>query len=188
MIQIKGNNKNSIKIGQNPQPITISEKEENIVFTVSKEEAGFPIWLNGSDSDKVKVSEIMRGESAYEMAVKHGFKGTVEEWLESLAGKDADKLEYIWDGTRLGIRIEGELEYVFTDLALEILAASDKTYIHDQIAFSKTWIINHPLEKHPSVTVVDSAGTVIMGEIQYISNSQIILSFTAEFSGKAYLN
>jgi hypothetical protein len=33
---------------------------------------------------------------AYGVAVKHGFKGTVEEWLESLKGKSA--YEYAKDG------------------------------------------------------------------------------------------
>ena len=32
--------------------------------------------------------DVIRGKSAYEIAVMHGFEGTVEEWLESLKGKD----------------------------------------------------------------------------------------------------
>lgn len=64
----------------------------------------------------------------------------------------------------------------------------DLSYIHDQIASSKTWIITHNLGKFPSVTVVDTANNVVVGSIEYISESQLIVSFTAEFSGKAYLN
>lgn len=30
------------------------------------------------------------GKSAYELALEHGFKGTEEEWLESLKGDDGD--------------------------------------------------------------------------------------------------
>ena len=33
--------------------------------------------------------EIKNGLSAYELAVKYGYEGTVEEWLESLSGKSA---------------------------------------------------------------------------------------------------
>lgn len=64
----------------------------------------------------------------------------------------------------------------------------DLNYIHDQIAPSKTWIITHNLGKFPSVTVVDTANNVVVGSIEYISESQLIVSFIAEFSGKAYLN
>lgn len=38
------------------------------------------------------------GESAYEIAVKHGFEGTEEEWLESLHGKDGEDGEDGEDG------------------------------------------------------------------------------------------
>lgn len=72
----------------------------------------------------------------------------------------------------------------------ELLASikQDAEYTHDQIAASASWIINHPLNKFVSVTIVDSGGSLVIGEIQYISRSQIIVNFSAEFSGKAYLN
>lgn len=36
------------------------------------------------------IQEIVRGKSAYEIAVEYGFRGTEEEWLESLKGKDGE--------------------------------------------------------------------------------------------------
>jgi hypothetical protein len=63
-----------------------------------------------------------------------------------------------------------------------------QTFIHDQIASSLTWNIIHSLGRYPTVTIVDTSGNVVIGDIQYISDNQIILSFGAEFSGKAYLN
>jgi hypothetical protein len=39
----------------------------------------------------------------------------------------------------------------------------------------------------PSVVVVDSAGTVVLGDIEYISDSELILTFAAPFGGTAYL-
>jgi hypothetical protein len=38
------------------------------------------------------------------------------------------------------------------------------------------------------VTVVDSAETVVYGEIQYINKNNLRIIFSAEFAGKAYLN
>ena len=36
------------------------------------------------------IQEIVRGKSAYEIAVEYGFTGTEEEWLASLKGKDGE--------------------------------------------------------------------------------------------------
>lgn len=65
--------------------------------------------------------------------------------------------------------------------------ALTKRYIHNQSAASVEWVIEHTLGGRPSVTVVDSAGTVVIGEVQYDSNTQVTISFTAAFSGYAYL-
>lgn len=59
--------------------------------------------------------------------------------------------------------------------------------VHSQGAASSEWIISHTLGGRPSVTVVDSAGTVVMGEVTYTSDSQVTVNFTAPFSGFAYL-
>jgi hypothetical protein len=49
------------------------------------------------------------------------------------------------------------------------------------------WTVGHTLGGRPSVTVVDSAGTVVVGEVTYNSDSQVTINFTAAFSGYAYL-
>jgi hypothetical protein len=51
----------------------------------------------------------------------------------------------------------------------------------------ETWIIDHSLGGKPSITVVDTADTVVIGEVTYISSSQIRVEFTTAFSGFAYL-
>jgi hypothetical protein len=63
-----------------------------------------------------------------------------------------------------------------------------KTYIHYQNVPSVTWDINHNLAKRPSVTIVDSAGTEVIGGVNYVDDNNLILDFSAAFSGKAYLN
>lgn len=65
---------------------------------------------------------------------------------------------------------------------------SDKYFQYTQHVASNNWIIEHNLDKYPSVTVVDSAGTVIVGEINYLSLNTVELHFQAPFCGKAYLN
>lgn len=66
--------------------------------------------------------------------------------------------------------------------------ASDKTYTHYQDEPSTTWYITHNLDKFPSVTVVDSANTTVIGATQYIDSNRLVIYFGGAFSGKAVLN
>lgn len=65
--------------------------------------------------------------------------------------------------------------------------ASTRRYVFSQSSPSNIWSITHGLGGRPSVTVVDSAGTMVIGEVTYISDSQVTVEFTAPFSGYAYL-
>jgi hypothetical protein len=62
------------------------------------------------------------------------------------------------------------------------------TFIFNQAVAATTWNVNHNLAKFPSVTVIDTANTVVNGEYEYIDNNNITLKFSAAFAGKAYLN
>jgi len=62
------------------------------------------------------------------------------------------------------------------------------TYTHTQNAPATVWNIAHNLGNHPSVSVVDSAGTVVEGQVEYIDANNVRLTFSAAFGGKAYLN
>ena len=64
----------------------------------------------------------------------------------------------------------------------------DKHFTHTQSSASATWVVNHNLGKYPSVSVVDSAGTQVVGQVDYISTSRATLTFVGAFSGKAYFN
>jgi hypothetical protein len=61
-------------------------------------------------------------------------------------------------------------------------------FVYEQGEASDTWVIDHDLDKYPSVTVVDSANTVVVGHITYIDRNQLIVRFNGTFKGKAYLN
>ena len=66
-------------------------------------------------------------------------------------------------------------------------SANTRRYVFNQESASTTWVITHSLGGKPSVTIVDSADTHVFGEVQYNSNTQITVLFSAAFSGKAYL-
>ena len=69
-----------------------------------------------------------------------------------------------------------------------VIETGDKFFEYIQLAPAAVWEISHPLKKFPSVTVVDSGGSVVVGDIEYIDDSNISLIFKSSFSGKAYLN
>ena len=73
-----------------------------------------------------------------------------------------------------------------TQLNVDLLTNNER-YVHTQASPSTTWNINHALGGRPSVTIVDSAGTTVIGEVTYISDTQVRVDFTAAFSGFAYL-
>lgn len=65
---------------------------------------------------------------------------------------------------------------------------SDKNFVYIQSSASNVWEITHNLNKYPSVTVVDSAGSVVVGEVLYNNTNKVTITFIGAFSGKAYLN
>lgn len=62
------------------------------------------------------------------------------------------------------------------------------SFVFTQNSSSDVWAITHNLQRYPSVTVVDSAGTVVHGEVIYIDENRVELRFTLPFQGKVYLN
>jgi hypothetical protein len=71
------------------------------------------------------------------------------------------------------------------DGVLEMLPS---TFVYQQYTSAAVWTVDHPLKKYPSVTIIDSAGTECFGIVNYISTSQLTVSFSAPFSGKCVLN
>ena len=69
-----------------------------------------------------------------------------------------------------------------------LVAGSDKHFIFTQSIPESIWEITHNLGKKPSVTVVDSGDSVVVGEVEYINLNSVRLTFAGAFSGKAYFN
>lgn len=62
------------------------------------------------------------------------------------------------------------------------------SYTHIQSISMTIWIINHNLNYMPNVTVIDSGGNSVEGEIIYNNINQLTLQFTVQCSGIAYLS
>ena len=68
------------------------------------------------------------------------------------------------------------------------LLSSAATYVFNQASPLAVWVITHSLGRYPAVSVVDSSGNVVEGDIRYNSNDQLTISFVGAFGGSAYLN
>ena len=64
----------------------------------------------------------------------------------------------------------------------------DKTFVYTQNVPSTSWTVTHNLNKFPSVSVVDTANTQVFTRAEYIDTNTLILTFSAAFAGKAYMN
>ena len=80
----------------------------------------------------LKIPDMITGKSAYEIALMHGFKGTEEEWLESL------KAEY---------QAKGKIGYV------TLLASgwSGENHLHSQVVAIDNVTPNTQVDLTPSV-------------------------------------
>ena len=70
----------------------------------------------------------------------------------------------------------------------ELGIVNDKNFYYKQLTSSDVWVITHNLNKYPSVTVLDSSGTEVVGDIHYDSENQCTLTFKGAFKGSATLN
>ena len=61
-------------------------------------------------------------------------------------------------------------------------------YIYTQSTANDTWSISHNLGRYPSVMVADTSGSVAVGTVTYIDSNNLTITFSAPFSGTAYLN
>lgn len=88
------------------------------------------------------------------------------------------------------VAIQTELGLVPRGSALTVAdrIATGGFYRFSQGSPSAQWTITHALGGYPSVTVVDSAGSVVIGEVTYLSATDIVLDFSAPFAGEAYLS
>ncbi len=73
------------------------------------------------------------------------------------------------------------------------LTTTNITYTHSQTSSSNTWTVTHNLNRYPSVTVVDTGGTILTAAVTYNSANQLTITFFSNGSalattGKAHLN
>ena len=91
--------------------------------------------------------------------------------------------------TTPGIVKVGQNLTVTTDGTISVAdAAAASRFTFTQNTPLATWHIVHNLGRFPSITVTDSTGRIVEGDIQFVNPNEVDVSFSAAFSGDAYLN
>lgn len=62
------------------------------------------------------------------------------------------------------------------------------THLHIQSVPSNEWVIGHSLGFNPNVTVLDSTGRQVEGDVIFVDAQTVRVEFTAAFAGSAHLS
>tara|TARA_R110002020_G_scaffold244868_1_gene458545 strand:+ start:4677 stop:5360 length:684 start_codon:yes stop_codon:yes gene_type:complete len=77
---------------------------------------------------------------------------------------------------------------VFEQFYVMTSKKGDLSFVHTQNSASTTWSITHNLGKKPSVTIVTTTDTTVIGDVTYNNDNQLTITLSSANSGKAYLN
>lgn len=77
---------------------------------------------------------------------------------------------------------------VVTSRSGNMVNIATTTLVYETEIAQTEWTIVHNLNKRPSVTIVDSAGTEGTCEVTYVDNNTCVIKTNYAFKGTAYLN
>jgi len=77
--------------------------------------------------------------------------------------------------------------YIFSEF-VDANSAGDKNFVFNQAVASATWAVQHNLDKFPSCTMVLSTGQQGYGDVTFIDENNLTITFAGAESGKAYIN
>lgn len=83
----------------------------------------------------------------------------------------------------INTRIDNEVERLE-----EEIQESSNTFVYEQGIPATEWVINHNLNKRPSIDLVDYNGEVFEAYREYTSDNQVIIRLDNAGTGYAYLN
>lgn len=84
--------------------------------------------------------------------------------------------------------IEDEEYYLVYLLQYDVSASNDKFFSQTISIAQNPWTINHNMNKFPAATIVLSTGQKGYGDVTYVDNNNLTISFAGDESGKVYLN
>lgn len=138
------------------------------------------IVLEMTDGSLIQVGEAAPKVKSVAITADNEFVFTYQDDSTYNAG--------VLDISAIGITAADAQEIADTTVSEASTGIRWQTYRHVQSVPASSWTIAHNLGCWPSVTVIDSAGSVVIGKVSYISNNQVLLEFASPFSGEAFIN
>lgn len=130
------------------------------------------------EAEDAAIRGALEGLSADEIYIKY-----IENKMSLLLAQDGGL------GTPEGMQGLGIVSIPSAEIITDALGYEpNKSFIHIQGEASDVWMIEHNMGRYPSVTVVDSAGSAVFGDVTYTNENQLTVTFSVAFSGKAFLN
>lgn len=141
--------------------------------------------INNIIFDAQGMESLPCNEIAYPIIVSAG-----KQLLTLTKPIQATRIELIGSGLEFirGVSVNDSTLAEELQEQINNIVANTVAYVHTQSVPSDTWTINHTLPYKPNVTIVDSAGSVVHGNVDYVGDSQVVVTFSGGFSGKAYLS
>jgi len=77
--------------------------------------------------------------------------------------------------------------YIFSEF-VDANSAGDKNFVFTQAVAANPWTVQHNLNKFPSCTMVLNSGQQGFGDVTFIDENNLTITFAGATSGKAYIN
>lgn len=111
---------------------------------------------------------------------------TVYKWLTQLAQSCCGTNLYDDDNkSNINVTITNHISNFHEDVAAD---GPDLNYVHTQKDAQFVWVINHNLNKYPSVDTFSANDVEVVGVVEYTDTNTLTVRFSKPVSGKAYLN
>lgn len=85
------------------------------------------------------------------------------------------------------IKVGTNVFYLIVDLDPNLTHVWPSTFRWPQTVPAAVWVINHGLNAFPDVSVLDPANEELFGQVQYVDDDNLTITFSTPMSGVAYL-
>ena len=187
-VYISGETTNLVEVTDSSQNlVVVSQELQNVINVVTKGTQG-PAGTQIIDGEGVPSNSIGRiGDYFFDRpdGRLYGPK-TAGGWGETYILLGAyPYLDQVLDVDTAGVADQDVLMY---EEATETWRGQRVRYKHEQPVPSDEWEVNHGLNTKPAaVSVFDTSDEMVFGEIDHVSESQLVIRFSAAFAGVAYL-
>jgi len=84
--------------------------------------------------------------------------------------------------------LDNTVDYFISLLTYNTGGSADKNYTETFGAPLLVWTVNHNLNKKPSVSSIDTSGTEIYGEVEYVTDNQVTITYLTATGGTVTCN